>query len=57
LRDECLAVYESSRVTRYEYEDLGCIKESDCLDGKIAEDVLWDVIDEYEYQSKTTEKI
>jgi hypothetical protein len=57
LRDERLPIDERRGVTRDEYEDLGCIKEFDCLDGKIAEDILRDVIDEYKYQSKTTEEI
>jgi hypothetical protein len=57
LQDQRLPIHESGGVTRDEYEHLGGIKESDRLDGKVAEDILRDVIDEYKYQRKTTEKI
>jgi hypothetical protein len=57
LRDERLPIHESSGVTRDKYEDLGCIKEFDCLYGKETEDILRDVVDEYKYQRKTTEKV
>jgi len=57
LQYQGLPINERCSLSGYEYENFCCIKELNCLDRKVAEDVFRDVVDEYKDQGKTPKKI
>ena len=57
LQREGPTIDEGGGIARNEDKDLRRVEELECLKGEIAEDVLWNMIDEDEDQSETAKKV
>src|SRR6516164_5939078 len=57
LQLERAAINQSGCVTGDEDKDFRCIVELNRLNSKVAEDVLWNMVDKYKDQSETTKEV